>query len=100
MEIRYGQIRIWRQERTRRTPARILHGAQSLRMQYEIPTETTSEMDLGIVRWHSQEYDRLDSHSEKMEDLGHQLTGISERRHKFRSLVSTVQYQAATQEVE
>ena len=69
-------------------------------MQYEIPTETKPEMDLGIARWYSQEYDRLDSHSAKMEDLGHQLSNIPEGRHKLRSRVSTVQYQAATQEAE
>ena len=69
-------------------------------MQYEIPTEVKSEMDLGNVRWYSQEYDRLDFYSAKMGDLGHQLSNISQRRHKVRSLVSTMQYQAATEEDE
>ena len=63
----------------------------------EISTETKSKMDLGIARWYSQEYDRLDSHSAKMEDVGHQLSNISERTHKLRSLASPVQYQATTQ---
>ena len=42
-------------------------------MQFEIPTEITSEMDLGITRQHSQQHDWPDSHPAQMEDFGHQL---------------------------
>ena len=69
-------------------------------MQNEIPTETKSEIGLGIARWYSREYDRLDSHSANMKDLGHELSNTPECRHEFRSLASPVQYQAATQEAE
>ena len=33
-----------------------------------------------------------------MEDIGHQLSNVSERRYKLRSLASAVQHQAAAEE--